>query len=317
MNRDEFLNAVNNGEVNFEGLNLDGWNLDDQFIPELNLKGASCVGTSFMRAILCDINFEGANLSNAHFEGADLRGAKLININQTGTSFKEADLDAVQWETPIDTTIRERTFNASQTVNYLDVSHLRVHNHWHGDYHLTIQLSIENINYVHEKTGAKLLDEARQLYCRFEGTFYEDHLQKALENALRTLNVTPSNLGLADCMVTFEDIPNDFRRYVDDKIYVNETIKAIAEELSHHRIYRILEPYYKWKMRCPIDFIGNVAGLISQHHGRLEEITVNEEIIFSAPLREKEAIETGVKNITNDEYWYIANFERYDTKYQG
>ena len=37
MNRDEFLNAVNNGEINFEGLNLDGWNLDGQFIPEINL----------------------------------------------------------------------------------------------------------------------------------------------------------------------------------------------------------------------------------------------------------------------------------------
>ena len=116
MNRDEFIQARNQGRHNFSGVNFRGQdlsalkgvslNFSDADCEEANLSGADFSNPPAFRAqghFLDDlsldapdfrrVNFTRANLSEAKLEGVYLANAVMVGANLEKTSFEDSTLD--------------------------------------------------------------------------------------------------------------------------------------------------------------------------------------------------------------------------------
>ena len=80
FDRDQFIDELNSGRIDFSGGYFDSWR--DQDFSTYNLSGLD----------LSNVNFEGVQISSVNFSNSDLTGASFKNAYIQDANFKNADL---------------------------------------------------------------------------------------------------------------------------------------------------------------------------------------------------------------------------------
>lgn len=115
----DFQNSKFNNSVICEG---DFCNCDltdtyfmSAFIPELKLKGASLLNTSFYYATMFGADFSHATLQNIDFGHADLHGSKMSHASLTNVDLNQVDLTGTDLSNSIliDSDLRNAIFNGT------------------------------------------------------------------------------------------------------------------------------------------------------------------------------------------------------------
>ncbi|HAB7388650.1 TPA_asm: hypothetical protein GYQ01_06980 [Listeria monocytogenes] len=94
---------ANLSNIDLNGIDLSGSNLERAYLKNTNLTGANLSNVNMQSTYLRGVNFEeacltGADLSNATLHCTNLRGANLIGANLIGANLSNADLNWINWQ---------------------------------------------------------------------------------------------------------------------------------------------------------------------------------------------------------------------------
>lgn len=82
----------------FHGINLEGLEVPDVRLRQVNFSGAILTAADFRRADLTGANFTDADLTDVNFAGADLTDADFTGANLSGVDLTDAQLTGTQIE---------------------------------------------------------------------------------------------------------------------------------------------------------------------------------------------------------------------------
>ncbi|EDN7819938.1 hypothetical protein GQP22_14800 [Listeria monocytogenes] len=153
---------ANLSNIDLNGIDLSGSNLERAYLKNTNLTGANLSNVNMQSTYLRGVNFEeacltGADLSNATLHCTNLRGANLIGANLSGANLSYADLNWINWRDVVSLTVIAVQINTTRKNN--QITYIKELEIWTtGCFQGTLEelkTSIENTHKDNEKLKAK------------------------------------------------------------------------------------------------------------------------------------------------------------------